>query len=112
MKCIGLILVAGEVFVLIVGLFFLLCQSLYTPTASPEEIEDRRFTEYVNRFGLSIREQEIFALINQGMSNCEIAAALFITESTVKFHTSNIFKKTGLANRTELTADYKLHHRV
>jgi DNA-binding CsgD family transcriptional regulator len=64
--------------------------------------------EYMSRFGLSAREQEIFNLIIQGMSNTEIASALYITESTVKFHAGNIFKKTGLTSRLELIADYKL----
>jgi DNA-binding CsgD family transcriptional regulator len=71
-------------------------------------MEQIRFAEYVSRSGLSIREQEIFALILQGMSNAEIAGALYITESTVKFHVGHIFKKTGTTNRSELIADYKL----
>lgn len=58
------------------------------------------------------REREIFALIMRGMSNAEIAGALYITESTVKFHVGNIFKKTGLASRSELIADYKLGYKA
>ena len=103
-----LIVFSGAVFVLVIALFFLLYQKLYAPVVSPEEMERRRLTEYVNRFGLSAREQEIFGFITQGMSNAEIANALYITESTVKFHAGNIFKKTGLASRSELIADYKL----
>jgi DNA-binding NarL/FixJ family response regulator len=38
----------------------------------------------------------------------EIASTLYITESTVKFHVGNIFKKTGLASRLALVTDYKL----
>lgn len=41
------------------------------------------------------------------MSNTEIARALYITESTVKFHVGNIFKKTGFSSRLELIADYR-----
>jgi DNA-binding CsgD family transcriptional regulator len=48
----------------------------------------------------------------RGMSNAEIAGALYITESTVKFHVGNIFKKTGLASRSELIADYKLGYKA
>ena len=68
----------------------------------------QRFTAYSVRFGFSAREQEIFALIIRGMSNAEIAAALYITESTVKFHIGNMFKKSGFAHRSELITDYKL----
>jgi hypothetical protein len=44
----------------------------------------------------------------KGMSNAEISGALYITESTVKYHAGNIFKKTGRSSRLELIADYKL----
>lgn len=103
-----LIVLSGVVFILVIALFFLLYQKLYSSITSPEEAEKRRLTEYVNRFGLSAREQDIFSFIIQGMSNAEIANTLYITESTVKFHAGNIFKKTGLGSRLELIADYKL----
>jgi DNA-binding CsgD family transcriptional regulator len=107
-----LIIFSGLVFVLVIALFFLLYQKMYASVLSFEEMERRRLTTYVNHFGLSAREQEIFALIIQGLSNAEIAAALYITESTVKFHASNIFKKTGLNSRSELIADFKLGKKV
>lgn len=103
-----LIILSSAVFALVIGLFFLLYPKLYNPTISPDEVEKRWQIEYVNHFGLSAREQEIFNLIIKGMTNTEIASTLFITESTVKFHASNIFKKTHLNNRIELIADYKL----
>lgn len=107
-----LIVVAAIIFALVIALFFMLYQKLYASVASPEEMETRRFMEFATRFGLSTREREIFALIIQGMSNAEIAGALYITESTVKFHAGNIFKKTGLASRSELITDYKLGHKA
>lgn len=103
-----LIVLSGVVYMLVIALFFLLYQKLYVSITSPEAAEKRRLAEYVNRFGLSAREQDIFSFIIQGMSNSEIANALYITESTVKFHAGNIFKKTGLGSRLELIADYKL----
>ncbi len=103
-----LIIISGAVFVLVIGLFFLLYQRLYNTIISPEEAEKRRQMEYMNHFSLSARGQEVFNLIIQGMSNTEIASALYITESTVKFHVRNIFKKTGLESRLALIADYKL----
>jgi DNA-binding CsgD family transcriptional regulator/MFS family permease len=103
-----LIVVAAVVFAFIILLFLPLYHKLYASVAYPEEMEQIRFAEYVNRSGLSTREQEIFALVIQGMSNAEIAGALYITESTVKFHIGRIFKKTGITNRSGLIADYKL----
>lgn len=52
--------------------------------------------------GLTKREQEIVQLIRQGKSNGEIASELFISETTVKKHVSNIFEKTGVKRREEL----------
>jgi two-component system nitrate/nitrite response regulator NarL len=51
--------------------------------------------------GLSDRELEIMKAVARGLSNRAIAQELWITEQTVKFHLTNIFKKLGLANRTE-----------
>ncbi len=53
---------------------------------------------------LSAREQEVLALLAQGMSNRGIADALIITERTVKFHVSAIMGKLGANNRTEAVA--------
>jgi DNA-binding NarL/FixJ family response regulator len=50
---------------------------------------------------LTEREREVLGLLAQGRSNKEIAAALTITERTVKFHVSAILGKLGASNRTE-----------
>jgi two-component system, NarL family, response regulator LiaR len=50
---------------------------------------------------LTDREKEVLALLAQGKSNKEIAAALVISERTVKFHVSAIMGKLGAGNRTE-----------
>jgi DNA-binding CsgD family transcriptional regulator len=55
-----------------------------------------------NSAGLSRRELEVLRLIAAGRTNREIAAALFISSSTVSHHVSNIFEKTGSGNRTEV----------
>jgi DNA-binding NarL/FixJ family response regulator len=49
---------------------------------------------------LTARELEILRLVAAGMSNANIAASLWVTEQTVKFHLSNVYRKLGLANRT------------
>ena len=51
--------------------------------------------------GLTRREVEILLLVAEGESNAAVAKRLWVTEQTVKFHLSNIYKKLGVANRTE-----------
>ncbi|GAA4186206.1 response regulator transcription factor [Gryllotalpicola kribbensis] len=50
---------------------------------------------------LTQRENEILVLVAQGMSNGEIARALFLAEQTVKTHVSRIFTKLGLRDRAQ-----------
>jgi DNA-binding NarL/FixJ family response regulator len=50
---------------------------------------------------LTPRERSVLELLARGRSNKEIAAALGVTERTVKFHVSAIFAKLGAGNRTE-----------
>ena len=50
---------------------------------------------------LSEREMEVLRLISKGMSNKEIAAAIFVAEWTVRTHVSNILGKLHLASRTQ-----------
>ena len=47
------------------------------------------------------RELEILALIAQGLSNREIAEKLFVSENTVKTHSSRVFDKLGAKRRTQ-----------
>ncbi len=51
---------------------------------------------------LTAREQEVLEWILSGRSNREIAASLFISESTVKTHARNIFSKYDVTSRAEL----------
>ena len=51
---------------------------------------------------LSRREEEVIALLLQGKSNKQIAAALHISERTVEFHLKNIYAKFNVNSRVEL----------
>jgi ATP/maltotriose-dependent transcriptional regulator MalT len=51
--------------------------------------------------GITPRELEILELIAQGMSNREIAEKLFVSENTVKTHSSRVFDKLGAKRRTQ-----------
>ena len=52
-------------------------------------------------YGLTRRELEILQLVAEGHSNAQLARMLWVTEQTVKFHLSNIYRKLDVANRTE-----------
>ncbi len=58
---------------------------------------------------LTEKEQEVLRAASRGFSNREIGRRLWITEQTVKFHLTNIYRKIGVANRTEAVS-WALHH--
>jgi DNA-binding NarL/FixJ family response regulator len=58
---------------------------------------------------LTRRELEILKLVAEGMSNAQLAHKLWVTEQTVKFHLSNIYRKLNVANRTEASRWAQLH---
>ena len=53
---------------------------------------------------LNERELEVLRLLASGMSNKEIAEALFIAVGTVKWHASHIYTKLGVKNRGQAVA--------
>jgi DNA-binding NarL/FixJ family response regulator len=57
---------------------------------------------------LSPREQEVFELLRAGLTNRQIAKALFIEESTVKVHVHHIYDKLGVRSRLALTVQARL----
>ncbi len=54
--------------------------------------------------GLTKRELEILRLAASGSSNSQMAKLLWVTEQTIKFHLSNVYKKLGVPNRTAASA--------
>jgi len=49
---------------------------------------------------LTVREKEVLFLLATGLSNKELAKKLFVSSTTIKTHTLNIYQKMGVANRT------------
>ena len=60
-------------------------------------LNERRLAE----LGITPRELEILELIANGLSNREIAEKLFVSENTVKTHSSRVFDKLGAKRRTQ-----------
>ena len=58
-------------------------------------------SEPLERGPLTDRESEVIGLLAKGLANKQIAAALGISEHTVKFHVSSIYTKLNVTNRTE-----------
>jgi DNA-binding NarL/FixJ family response regulator len=56
----------------------------------------------MERTSLSGRERQIMQLLLKGMANKDIAEQLYVSERTVKFHCSNLYKKLKIQNRFEL----------
>ena len=53
---------------------------------------------------LTPRQLEILGLIGEGLGNADIAARLFLGESTVKWHVRNILRALGVVNRAQAVA--------
>ena len=58
---------------------------------------------------LTRREREILQLVAEGHSNSQLARMLWVTEQTVKFHLSNVYRKLDVTNRTEAARWAQLH---
>jgi DNA-binding NarL/FixJ family response regulator len=59
--------------------------------------------------GLTRRQSEVLALVEQGLGNAEIARRLFISQKTAEHHVSAILTKLGASSRAEAIA---LSHRT
>lgn len=65
--------------------------------APPIEVD----LERIQHLGISQRELEVLELISNGLSNQEIGEKLFVSESTIKTHVSNLFVKLDVKRRTQ-----------
>ncbi|HXL81834.1 MAG TPA: LuxR C-terminal-related transcriptional regulator [Pyrinomonadaceae bacterium] len=72
-------------------------KEVMVPAGSPFALNEQRLQE----LGITKRELEILGLIAQGFSNREIAEKLFVSENTVKTHSSRLFDKLRARRRTQ-----------
>lgn len=92
-----------EVVISIIALLFFFIgiyinkKSLHKKRLEPQEIDHKKIQE----LEISKREYEVLKLISKGMSNKEIADSLFLSESTIKTHVSNLLVKLNAKRRTQ-----------
>jgi DNA-binding CsgD family transcriptional regulator len=75
----------------------LIVREVPVPATQPFALNEERLKD----LGITRRELEILELIAQGMSNREIADKLFVSENTVKTHSSRLFDKLSAKRRTQ-----------
>ena len=80
--------------------------SVYHAIGFPEVTEESE----ARAAGLTEREVAILKAVARGLSNQAIGKELWVTEQTVKFHLTNIYRKLGVANRTEAARYAYMHH--
>ena len=105
-QALALITVTAVLFAFTMALFFMLYQQLYLTTTDSAPSEREIFERFAARHDLSSREREVLRLVLEERSNAEIAAELFVSEATVKYHVRNLLRKTGCRNRLEILATY------
>src|SRR6266568_4790673 len=79
--------------------------TVYHPLGLPEHTE----TTNAKQAGLTDRETVILKAVAKGLSNQAIGKELWVTEQTIKFHLTNIYRKLNVNNRTE-AARYAYQH--
>ncbi|MGC1205455.1 MAG: response regulator transcription factor [Flavobacteriaceae bacterium] len=82
-------------------------KSLNMPINSTEDINHQKIRD----LEITAREYEVLQSISEGLSNKEIAEKLFISESTIKTHVSNLLMKLNAKRRTQalqIAKDFKI----
>ena len=105
-NAVALVTVTAALFAATVFVFYQLFQQLFMAPPAPARSEREIFDAFSARYELSPREREVVRLALDDKANADIAAVLFVPESTVKYHMRNALKKTGCKNRSELLAKY------
>lgn len=104
-KPLMLILITSILFAFAAWMLFMLYHKFFLPNRHVA-VQVDPLNEFCTDYALSARERQIIPLLVEGKTYAEIAADLYVTESTVKFHTRNIREKTGYATRMEVVDLY------
>ena len=95
-----LVLITALLFAVSIVVFYFLSRGFFS--GDDVSSEKMRFQQFSARHDLSQREREVLQLLLEEKTNPQIAEALFVSESTVKYHVHNLLKKTGCKTRLEL----------
>ena len=95
--------IALELVIAAIALLFFVIGILLHKKSLQQKADDQLAvdSQKISELGISKREYEILEKISEGLSNKEIADKLFVTESTVKTHVSNLFVKLDAKRRTQ-----------
>ena len=77
-----------------------IARSVVTQATHQSQLEEAR-ADARGETGLSARELEVLEAVARGLTNRAVAKELFLSDQTVKRHLRRIFRKLGVANRTE-----------
>lgn len=75
-------------------------------TENSKQLTNQKKSLPIQEKAITKREEEVANYIMQGLSNKEIAEQMYISESTVKKHTSNLYQKLEITNREQLKQSY------
>ncbi len=80
----------------------------YVELAADAEQTDGAVSLRPRHAPLSLREQEVLALVRAGLSNREIAGRIYVATGTVKRHLHNILSKLNARNRAEAVSVFEM----
>jgi DNA-binding NarL/FixJ family response regulator len=85
-----------------------IARAVVTQAGRQSQLDEAR-AEACDETGLTVRELEVLEMVARGLPNRTVAQQLFLSDQTVKRHLRKVYRKLGVANRTEaaLTA-YRL----
>lgn len=101
-----LLLLTITCFALVIAVAFFIFHYAYSYIPVPQVVQSHEdaMNSFKGKYQLSGREMDVLELLADSYTNAEIADHLYISENTVRFHVSNILKKTGCKNRKEISS--------
>ena len=88
--------------ILFIPLFILFVMMQNNKNSNSTINNERRLAIFSEKYNLTSRETEIVASLKEGLSDAEISDKYFISKNTVRFHISNILKKTNSKSRVDI----------
>lgn len=105
-----LLLLSVTCFALVIATAFFIFHYITSFIPVPQVVQNHedKMASFKAKYDISTRETDVLELLIEGKSNAEIADRLFVSENTVRFHVSNILKKTGCKSRKDVSSLFYL----